>query len=419
MPRSTDPQTLPLTKNVLKVRLNDVVVGTITRLADDRTIFIFDETYATNTRRPTLSLSYKAIDGGLLTAPEVRNGRLPPFFSNLLPEGHLRQYLANKLDVKTQREFFLLAALGDDLPGAVIIDRSPDLDFLVEDQDEADKDDAGDRLRFSLAGVQLKFSAILESSGSLTIPVHGLGGDWIVKVPNKSLRRVPEVEYSMLLLAKEAGIVVPEFRLVTADAVNNLPLDIASDHGSSLAVKRFDRLSNGTRVHVEDFAQVFGIYPQKKYGKKNYDQIAEVIFAEAGADDLSEFVKRLVFTVAIGNGDMHLKNWSLLYREPVRPSLSPAYDLIPTILYMEHDSLALKLGNEARFNHVTVDNFKQLAARARAPERSVLIAVREATEGVRDAWKKLRHDLELSDQDVREISKHMDTLPLFRSDRQR
>jgi len=35
---------------------------------------------------------------------------LPPFFSNLLPEGHLREYLAARAGVKPGREFFLLAA---------------------------------------------------------------------------------------------------------------------------------------------------------------------------------------------------------------------------------------------------------------------------------------------------------------------
>ena len=114
--------TMPrMSSNVLSVLLNDVLVGSITRIADDRNLFVFDTQYSSNPSRPTLSLGYKAVDGGLVTDPEIRRVRLPPFFSNLLPEGHLRRYLANRLNLKTQREFFLLAALGDDLPGAVRI----------------------------------------------------------------------------------------------------------------------------------------------------------------------------------------------------------------------------------------------------------------------------------------------------------
>ena len=39
-------------------------------------------------------------------------------------------------------------------------------------------------VRFSLAGVQLKFSAVMEASGGLTIPAKGIGGSWIVKMPS-------------------------------------------------------------------------------------------------------------------------------------------------------------------------------------------------------------------------------------------
>ena len=67
--------------------------------------------------------------------------------------------------------------------------------------DEANHDD--DRpheavLRFSLAGVQLKFSAVMEASGGLTIPAGGMGGSWIVKLPSARFAAVPENEFAML-----------------------------------------------------------------------------------------------------------------------------------------------------------------------------------------------------------------------------
>lgn len=46
---------------------------------------------------------------------------MPPFFSNLLPEGGLQCYLAERAGVNRQREFFLLWVLGLDLPGALSI----------------------------------------------------------------------------------------------------------------------------------------------------------------------------------------------------------------------------------------------------------------------------------------------------------
>jgi serine/threonine-protein kinase HipA len=46
-------------------------------------------------------------------------------------------------------------------------------------------------------------------------------------------------------------------------------------------VKRLDRVPQGP-VHIEDFAQVFRVFPEDKYKKASYRNIAEVIAAEAG-----------------------------------------------------------------------------------------------------------------------------------------
>ena len=94
----------------LAVRLHGKRIGVITRFAGDRHLFAFDEAYVNDNNRPTLSLSFKSSSGGLVTSVRPYNVRLPPFFSNLLPEGHLREYLAARAGVKPGREFFLLAA---------------------------------------------------------------------------------------------------------------------------------------------------------------------------------------------------------------------------------------------------------------------------------------------------------------------
>ena len=50
-------------------------------------------------------------------------------------------------------------------------------------------------------------------------------------------------------------------------------------------------------------------------------------------DQIGEFVRRLVVNILIGNGDAHLKNWSIIYRDKINPQLAPAYDLVSTIHY--------------------------------------------------------------------------------------
>src|SRR5262245_51589581 len=117
--------------------------------------------------------------------------------------------------------------------------------------------------------------------------------------------------------------------------------------GRALAVRRFDRTADGP-VHIEDFAQVFGLYPEDKYGKASYRNIAGVIAAETGNVGTAEFVRRLVFNVLIGNADMHVKNWSLIYLDRRRAALAPAYDFVSTIHYIPDDNSALSFGRTKR-----------------------------------------------------------------------
>src|SRR5437667_9571294 len=112
----------------LEIRIGETLVGSLTHLGNEALIFTFDRAYIeAGTDRPTLSLSFKAVDGGLVEQTRPTRVRLPPFFSNLLPEAHLREYLAARGGIHPDREFFLIWLLGADLPGAVEI-RSPDGD---------------------------------------------------------------------------------------------------------------------------------------------------------------------------------------------------------------------------------------------------------------------------------------------------
>jgi len=106
---------------VLEVRLADTVVGTPTNLPNDQNLFVFDQAYMNDPARPVLSLSFYDAYRALTTNVRPVTRRLPQFFSNLLPEGALRQYIAERGEINAQREFFLLWLLGNDLPGAVAV----------------------------------------------------------------------------------------------------------------------------------------------------------------------------------------------------------------------------------------------------------------------------------------------------------
>jgi serine/threonine-protein kinase HipA len=383
-----DPKKL----NALSVRLYGKQIGVITRLAGDRQLFAFEQDYIDDPQRPTLSLSFKGSTGGLVTNFRPVGRRVPVFFSNLLPEGHLRDYLAKRADVNPEREFFLLAALGADLPGAVVVapleDGEPPSEARHDHGDDR-HDDGDEPLRFSLAGVQLKFSAVMEASGGLTIPAGGMGGSWIVKLPSARFAAIPENEFAMLELARRVGISVPENKLVEVGSIQGLPEQAHTVGGSALAVKRFDRLPDGTPVHMEDFAQVFGEFPNNKYKFHSYANLAAVLWAEIGEDAVLEFVRRLVFSVVIGNADMHLKNWSLLYPNRQTPALSPGYDFVATIPYIPGDTLALSFGDSRSLSEITPGQMRRFADAARIPASPLWKITVETAERTAESWNRL------------------------------
>ena len=399
---------------ILEVLLHGVPIGTLTCVPGDRTLFAFNEDYMADVRRPILGLAFKDQFGELITEFRPTQTRLLPYLSNLLPEGRLRGYLAARAGVKEVREFFLLWVLGNDLPGAVTVQSAEgeDCPFDVDEQDETSQSEPKEALRFSLAGVQLKFSAIEAASGGLTIPAQGVGGSWIVKLPSLEFEGVAENEFSMMTLAGLIGMDIPVLRLIEPDTIGNLPDGIGPIHGKALAIQRFDRRYDGTLVHIEDFAQIFDVYPENKYRKASMRNIANVINIEGGNKDIAEFIRRLTFNTLIGNADMHLKNWSLIYPDERRAALAPAYDFVSTITYIVDDKAALNVSRTKRFDQFTEDELLHLAAKARLPTKLVLDTARETVELFHQYWKSERSHLPLDDRTIRTIEQHLKTLPI-------
>jgi len=398
-----DPKKL----NALSVRLHGKHIGIITRLAGDRQLFAFQQHYIDDPQRSTLSLSFKGSTGGLVTNFRPVGRRVPVFFSNLLPEGPLRDYLAKRAQVNPDREFFLLAVLGADLPGALVVaplegdEQSSEPHDALDDETRDASHGGEGPLRFSLAGVQLKFSAVMEASSGLTIPAGGLGGSWIVKLPSARFKAVPENEFVMLELARRIGISVPENKLIDMASIKGLPEQAHTVESMALAVKRFDRLPDGAPVHMEDFAQVFGEFPSNKYKFHSYANLAAVLWAEIGEDAVREFVRRLVFTVVIGNADMHLKNWSLLYPDRRTPALSPGYDFVATLPYIPNDTLALSFGDSRSLSEITPEQMRRFADTARIPASPLWKIAVETAERSAESWKTLEQ-ADVLPKDLRE-----------------
>jgi len=402
--------------STLEVLLYGEPIGTLTRVPGDRSLFAFNEDYIADEDRPVLSLGFKDSFGQLMTAFRPYGPRIMPFFSNLLPEGRMRDYLADRAGVNPEREFFLLWALGSDLPGAITVRPLGDDELPPVAEDEAETELGDDRsakiLRFSLAGVQLKFSAIIEGRGGLTIPARGVGGSWIVKLPSRAFEGVPENEYSMMTLARHVGMDVPAIDLVDVSSIRNLPPEVATPGGQAFVIERFDRLDNSSPVHIEDFAQIFRVYPRNKYGKASYVNIGQVIAAEGSDRDIAEYIRRLTFNALIGNADMHLKNWSLRYPDRRNALLAPAYDFVATVAYIEDENAALKFSRTKRFDQFTYDELAHLANRATFPRGLVLETAKETVELFHQYWKSEKANMPLGAEVVKAIEAHVRKVPL-------
>lgn len=402
--------------SVLSVRLYGEEIGTITYVGAEKTLFAFNDAYVENPERPTLGLQFKNEFGELITDFRPYKIKLMPYFSNLLPEGHLRRYLAEKADIHTDREFFLLWVLGQDLPGGITVVPAHGEEWPDEAHNilkgEAAKEAAEDAMRFSLAGVQLKFSAVQSASGGLTIPTSGVGGNRIVKLPSREFANVPENEFSMMSLARMVGINVPAIGLIDVRSIGNLPDGIEKIGQQAFVTERFDRNDDGSVTHIEDFAQIFNVYPENKYKKASYRNLISVIASESDHDDVAEFIRRLTFNVLIGNGDMHLKNWSLIYPDRRNARLAPAYDFVSTIAYIANDKSALTFSRTKEFTGFTLDELAHLSAKANLPRKLVLDTAKETVALFMERWETETANLPMRQDVVETIDKHLTTLPI-------
>jgi serine/threonine-protein kinase HipA len=399
---------------VLDVLLGDRGIGELREEEHGKSTFRFTAEYLELPRRPVLSQS-------LLDDPDaIHEGRhfaLPHFFSNLLPEldGALRSLIAQQVGVKPNQEFYLLAALGEDLPGAVIVRPREPLGLPGKEptSPQGERLTPEQQIRFSLAGVQLKFSMVRRGR-VLNYPTSGRGGDVIVKLPDDRVPYVPENEYSMMQWARACGIDVPEVELVPMERIEGLPAGVKAE-GHAYAIQRFDRPRGGPRIHIEDMAQVFGLAPDEKYEQRHYQHIGSLLVALPDMRGFEQFVRRLVFMLASGNSDAHLKNWSLLYKDGTRAELAPVYDLVSTQVYdrFRSEVFALKLGRTRSYRDVNSVSFRRLAEKTKAdPDQVERLAV-EMAERVRDEWARLKGEFPIPDTFKSAIEQHWKQVPLL------
>jgi len=129
-----------------------------------------------------------------------------------------------------------------------------------------------------------------------------------------------------------------------------------------LVVRRFDREeSNGRlrRIHQEDGCQALGVDPafgkyQTLDGTASYRRLAAVLAAHAAdvQGELRKLAALMVFTIAIGNTDAHLRNHAFLHSGSAL-SLAPIYDAAPAVEFAATRQLALWIDEQPLLSAVT------------------------------------------------------------------
>jgi serine/threonine-protein kinase HipA len=407
--------------NFLRLSLHGALVGYLAGFRNGKNSLIFSEEFRHDPNRPTFSLiTHPSFPKSKELVSNVwsNNHRLHPVLSNLLPEGALRELIAQALKVHVDNDFQILSYLGEDLPGALVattLDPDEVPNHLLLRLGEARAIGFDDHFyekrarenKFSLAGVQMKFS-MKAKDGRYNLSKGGALGDWIIKTPSTQHKDLPQNEFTAMTLASLAGVDVPEMKLVALDKLDNLPSISLPNEPYAFAIKRFDG-ENQVRIHMEDFAQVLVKQPYQKYGSANYENIAQVLYQYSGdrLADVQQFARRLLVNILLANGDAHLKNWSLIYPDMRIPRLSPAYDIVTTSVYINDEKeFALNLNKQKNWYKVNYSHFEAWATKADIPWKAVRLHLEDALEKARTLWPKEIKHLPMNEEHKLKLTEH-------------
>ncbi len=318
--------------------------------------------------QPLLSLSLP------LTPQPYPPGVTRAFLEGLLPEGQSRRTVAREMGVRESDTFGLVAALGRDCAGALVIqpaaDPPPATPTTLTAEPLGDEEvaglvanlrsaplGAGGRVRVSLAGVQDKLLLTRMPDGRWGRPVDGTPSTHILKPEIAAYPATVENEAFSMRLARALGLDVAHVEMTTI-ADRRL-----------IVVERYDRIINADgavqRLHQEDFCQATGLPPGQKYeedGGPSLRRIAGLVDAAAARDSLESLLKAVTVDVLLGNGDAHAKNLSMLHDPSGVLRLAPLYDLMSTLHYGD-DRLALYIDGVQRIDRVSGGYLVNEAAR--------------------------------------------------------
>lgn len=203
----------------------------------------------------------------------------------------------------------------------------------------------------TVTGVQAKLSLDVsrgKAGDAQRFTIVGLWGKYILKPQTDRFANLPENEDLTMHMAEATGIKTVPHSLIRF-----------ADGELCYITRRIDRTRQGGKIAMEDMCQLSERLTEDKY-KGSYERIAKLIRQHSAAPllDVVNFWEVVVFSWLTGNADMHLKNFSL-YRPADNYILTPAYDLLSTVLAMPEDDEELALTLNGKKKRIRRDDFEK------------------------------------------------------------
>lgn len=330
----------------LDVWMNGLLIGQWSVSAVGVQHFAYEAGWLDHPARRPLSLSLPLALGTRGTSGET----VAAYFDNLLPDSSaIRNRVASRFGARSTAPFDLLEKIGRDCVGAVQLlpagSEPPDVRRIsarpLTDADIARHLDATiaspgpgagaeDELRLSIAGAQEK-TAFLYQDGSWQLPLAATPTTHIFKLPLGEVGTARADFSSSVENEWLCARIMHEYGLPVARC------DIAHfDRHKVLVVERFDRRRMATgwiaRLPQEDFCQIYGISPVRKYEEQGGPGIDEILQTLRGSDDPEtdrrRFLTAQLLFWMLAAPDGHAKNFSVHLLAGDRFRLTPLYDVM-------------------------------------------------------------------------------------------
>jgi serine/threonine-protein kinase HipA len=346
----------------LEVRLHDQPVGWISRGSRrERIEFEWVDGYVPGP--VTLTESFGAV------RPKAPSAAASSFFGGYALEGRQRERLTARRGISNPTDLFaMLREFGSSIAGAVTIadpqvarrtqpryEPISDAEVIQRLRRAASDGDLGsdDQSRSMLAGYQPKL-LLAQFGGQWYLPRGRAHSTHILKPRLEGRPEGLAREHYGHALAADLGLARYSTELVGNGA------------RQYLVIERYDRAVDGeivTLIHQEDAAQALGLdwvddhakfqdpdAPRNSRRPSAY-RIAELLGSLQGqGQPVADFLRRLTFTVLLGDNDAHAKNFGILHL-PGRSVLADVYDAVPNLFQDGRFDYNLALAIDGSFDH--------------------------------------------------------------------